>query len=463
MWIPWKTLGNALFRQDKPVTFNPADLSSARPGAGLPKGFLLGAATSSHQVEGGNTNDWTDWEASTTPDGQPRIKHADRSGAACESYERFETDLSLLQNLGANAYRFSVEWSRLEPEPGVFREDVAEHYAGWARRLRQSGIEPMVTLHHFTLPRWVAQAGGWETDRTLDAFEAFCGRMAKRLGNEVDLWCTVNEPNVAAMFGYVMSVWPPGKRSQAAFGQALSRLIEAHARAARQIRLYDTVDADGDGQAAKVGLAHHVRIFKPARRLIDKVMAAYGDAVFNGTVLDAVATGRVRLWIPGAVEVDRPVEGLKDSLDYLGLNYYSRDHVRADLKEPSLTRMYVPEGHPVSDLGWEIYPEGLYLMLKRYAALGLPLYVTENGLADTRGSLRSDFLRAHLYAVQRAVQEGVDVRGYFHWSLLDNFEWAEGFEPRFGLYRVDYADRDKTRTATPAVAVFQEASRNLGL
>jgi beta-glucosidase len=414
-------------------------------------------------VEGGNDNDWSAWEQGAFPDGQPHIKHGEVSGAACESWDRFDEDLRLLKRLGANAYRFSVEWSRLEPARGVFREEVAERYRAWCRKLREAGLEPMVTLHHFTLPRWVSEAGGWERDETLDHFEAFAGRVVKRLGAEVDLWCTVNEPNVQAAFGYLKGTWPPGKQSQRDFAFVLSRLIEAHARAARQIRLHDTVDADGDGKPAKVGIAHHVRVFKPERGRLDRFIAAYTDDFFNGTVLEAVETGRIRMWLPGAVDIDRRVADLKGSFDYLGLNYYSRDHVRADLKDPSLSRMYVPDASPKNDLGWELYPEGLYLLLKRYAKLGLPIYITENGIADASGEKRAEFLRSHLYAVQRAVKEGVDVRGYFHWSLLDNFEWAEGFEPRFGLYRVDFGSPEKTRSETAGVRVFQQAAREIGL
>jgi beta-glucosidase len=245
---------------------------------------------------------------------------------------------------------------------------------------------------------------------------------------------------------------------------ALSHLIEAHARAAGQLRARDTTDADGDGHATRVGLAHHVRVFQPATgSTADITAAGLTDAFFNESVPHALRTGRIRLSVPAQVSIDREVPGLKGSFDYLGLNYYTRDFVRQDFTEASLSNQYVPDGRPVNDLGWDLYPEGLFLFLKRYRDMGAPLLVTENGMADAAGTRRPDYLRAHVYAVEQAVKEGVDVRGYFHWSLMDNFEWAEGFTPRFGLFHVDFALADKPRTPTPAVETFQDVARNLGL
>jgi beta-glucosidase len=266
------------------------------------------------------------------------------------------------------------------------------------------------------------------------------------------------------VLGYLDGEWPPGKKDTKAMAQVLSQLIEAHARAARQLRLKDTVDVDGDGHATRIGLAHHVRVFQPASgTTADTAVAALTDAFFNESVPEAIRTGRIRLSVPGQVSIDREVPDLKGSIDYFGINYYTRDYVRQYLGEPALSRQYVPRGRERNDLGWELYPEGLYLFLMRYAELGLPLIVTENGMADTTGERRPYFLQSHLYAVEQALARGADVRGYFHWSLLDNFEWAEGYEPKFGLFSVDLSSPEKTRTETPAVATFQEIARNLGL
>ncbi|MBI3182836.1 MAG: family 1 glycosylhydrolase [Myxococcales bacterium] len=433
-------------------------------GKRLRPGFLLGAATSSHQVEGNNSNDWTDWEETSFEDGRPHIEDGSRSGLATDSYSRFEEDLQLLRRLGANAYRFSIEWSRLQPEENLWREEVANRYLQWAIELRQAGIEPMVTVHHFTLPKWVAARGGWESDGTLEHFERFASRLAGRLGSEVDLWCTVNEPNVQAVQGYLLGIWPPGKQSNRDTALVMARLIEAHARAAKAIRAADRQDADHDGKPAMVGLAHHARIFQPATgSALDASVAALTDDFFNETVVRAARTGRIQLSVPGQLDLDKEVPGLLGSFDYLGLNYYTRDHVRADLSDPSFSHQYVPEGRPRNGLGWDIYPEGLYLLLRRFAREGLPIYVTENGIADNGGEQRPTYLAEHLFALERAASEGVDVRGYFHWSLLDNFEWAEGYEPRFGLFRVDFDGPERTRTETQAVDTFRQVARNLGL
>jgi beta-glucosidase len=430
----------------------------------LPSGFLLGAATASHQVEGGNDNDWSEWEKGSFSDGTPHIKHRDMSGAACDSWNRFATDVALLRELGANAYRLSVEWSRLEPEEGAWNEEAADRYLEWMRMLRAHGIQPLVTLNHFTLPRWVAAGGGWTNDRTVEWIAAFTRRVARKLGSEVDLWCTLNEPNVLMAFSYMQGHWPPGVKDAKLGLRVLARQLQAHARMARELRENDTVDADGDGHATRVGIAHHVRIFQPATRWpLDRLMAGFTDHLFNQLLVDVHRTGRIQMSVPGLADIDEAVPDLKDSYDYLGLNYYSRDMVRADFRSPTLSRQYVAEARPVNDLGWELYPEGLYQVLKRYGRVGLPLYVTENGMADGKGERRPGFLREHFEALLRAAHEGVEVRGYFHWSLLDNFEWAEGFEPRFGLFRTDYGSPDKRRVPTPAVATFQELARGLGL
>jgi beta-glucosidase len=430
----------------------------------LPAGFLLGAATASHQVEGGNENDWSEWEKGSFADGSPHIKHRDVSGVACDSWNRFSEDVALLRELGANAYRLSLEWSRLEPEEGAWNEAAADRYLEWMRLLRSQGIQPLVTLNHFTLPRWVAARGGWENEQTVEWIAAFTRRVARKLGSEVDMWCTLNEPNVLMAFGYMQGKWPPGRMDAKLGLQVLARQIRAHARMARELREHDTVDADGDGHATRVGIAHHVRIFQPATGWpLDRLMAGFTDHSFNEVLVDVNRTGRIQLTVPGLADIDEAVPDLRGSYDYLGLNYYSRDMVRADLRSPTLSQQYVAEGRPVNDLGWDIYPEGLYQVLKRYARAGLPLYVTENGMADETGQRRPGFLREHFEALLRAASEGVEVRGYFHWSLMDNFEWVEGYEPRFGLFRVDHGSPDKRRVATPAVAAFQQLARDLGL
>ena len=443
-------------------SFEPDVINAAPIGQGLPRDFLLGTATSSHQVEGGNDNDWTQWEKSRFADGSLHIHDGSESGTAADSWNRFDDDLAAMKRLGANTYRFSLEWSRIEPRPGEWDESAILKYHQWAETLQANGITPMVTLNHFTLPRWVSDAGGWENDATVDAFERFSAKMAERLGDQVDWWCTINEPNVIVVSGYIDGIWPPGKQDTGLAAHVLARLFEAHARAAAQLRARDTRDADKDGKNTLIGLAHHVRFFQPATgSTADTAVTGLTDAFFNESLPQALRTGHISLFVPGAASIERDVPGLKGSVDYFGINYYTRDYVRQDLS-PSFSHKYVPAGREKSDIGWELYPEGLYLFLKRYASLGLPMVVTENGMDDRTGQRRPYFLKSHLYAVERAVAEGVPVRGYFHWSLLDNFEWAEGYAPRFGLFRVE-RDKDLTRQATPAVETFREVARRLGL
>ena len=283
-----------------PLQFRDEAIDASKLGKGLPAGFLLGAATASHQIEGGLTNDWTLWETGTFDDGRPHVLHGEVSGLATDSWNRFDTDVGLLRQLGANAYRLSVEWSRLEPTRGNFDSAALDRYRSWMQSLRAQGITPMVTLHHFTLPTWVSAQGGWESDATTADFVAYARRVTRALGGEVDLWVTINEPNVYAVNGYLKGEWPPGKSDQVASADVQARLLEAHGKAAVAIREEDTVDADGDGHATRIGLAHHMRIFQPATgATLDAAIAAITDDFFNESILEANRTGRIRLSVPG--------------------------------------------------------------------------------------------------------------------------------------------------------------------
>ncbi len=439
-----------------------ATLDLATLGAGLPKGFKLGAATAAHQVEGGMDNDWTDWEKTSFPDGTPHVKGHAQSGLACDSWNRFEDDLRLLKSLGATSYRFGVEWSRLEPRRGEWNAAAMAQYVEWTRRLRAEGIEPLVTVWHFTLPHWVAEQGAFENPKTLDDIEAFTTRVAKELGPTVDWWVTINEPNVYAAKGYLQGEWPPGLKGETKRqAEVMANLFRAHGRMAAALRAQDTVDADGDGKATMISVAHHVRVFQPvSASALDTAIAGLTDDFFNESVPRALKTGRIKLSVPGTVDIDEQVPGLADSIDYLGINYYTRDMVRADLGNPSLSNQYARAGRPTNTLGWDLYPDGLYLMLMRFKAYGIPQVITENGLADTTGEMRPKFLAEHLEALRRATADGADVRGYNHWALIDNFEWAEGFTPRFGLYTVDF-ENGQARLTTPAVATFRTVADHI--
>jgi len=450
-------------RGGEPLTFAPQEIAAHRMLAGAPRGFFLGAATSAHQVEGGTHNDWTLWEKGSYPDGKPHVADGTTSARAADSWNLWRADIAALQLAGANVYRLGIEWSRLEPTPGAWDQAAAARYREMLAGLRAARIEPLITLYHFTLPLWVSAQGGWDWAGAPAALAAFAGRAGAAFGDLVDWWCTINEPNVLVAKGYLSAEWPPGVRDPARAVRVLAALERAHGLAAQALRAADRVDADRDGHATRIGIAHNVRIFDPySSHPVDRLVARAADGFYNQAFLDAVATGRVRASLPRVLDIDEPFPPLEGSFDYLGLNYYTRELVIGHLFGPDHYVAAAMPGRPRNDLGWEIYPEGLTRVLTRYAERGWPILVTENGVADGRGDERPAFLRAHLYALDRARAEGVNVIGYIHWSLIDNFEWSHGYRGRFGLYTIDFDDPALTRRPTPAVATFQEAARNLG-
>jgi beta-glucosidase len=406
--------------------------------APFPAGFLWGTATSAHQVEGGNDfNDWAQFEA------EPGSVE---SGAAVDHWNRVGDDIALMSALGANAYRFSVEWSRVEPREGVWDEVAWTHYENEVAQLRDAGIVPMLTLLHFTIPAWIAERGGVTAPDFPERFARFAGEAARRLGPQVDLWCTLNEPNVQMYQGYVEGVWPPRIRDTGLAAEAFAGLVRGHAAAAAAVR-----EADPD---AEIGVAINMIVFDPGSRwsLPDWIAVAEADKGFNWAFYDSIEMGRILLSLADFPELDEPLEGLAGSVDFLGLNYYRRNIVKFTPGAPGLVTI-LPGPGQLSDSGVEVYPEGLLRLLRRaWERYALPIYVTENGVADSTGTMRPGFIRSHAYAIDRALEEGIPVLGYFHWSLMDNFEWASGFGPRFGLYRIDYETLE--RIATPAGAEF---------
>lgn len=430
-------------------------------GKGLPRGFLWGTATAAHQIEGGLDNSWTDFEAGAFPDGRPHIRNEDRSTLATDSWNRFDEDLAAMKALGSTTYRFSVEWSRLEPRKGEWNDAAMQRYREWCVKLRAAGIEPMVTLHHFTLPKWVVEAGGFENEASKADLERFTRRVAGNLKDQVDWWVTLNEPNVYAVQGYLAGVFPPGKKDDTVTQtKVIANMLKAHARMAVALREVDDVDADGDGFATRLSVAHHVRFFQPATASpLDTAIAGLTDDYSNESIPRALKTGRILLSVPGAITIDENVPDLAGSIDVLGINYYTRDMVRADLGSASLSQLTYRKGRAVSDLGWDLYPDGLYSFLTRFSAYGWPIVITENGLADRSGKLRTPFLVQHVSAIERAIRDGADVRGYAHWSLIDNFEWAEGYDAQFGLFTIEKTTL--RRVPTESVEPFRAIGANI--
>ena len=259
----------------QPIAFSAADVAAAQPLQSVPRGsdFFLGAATSAHQIEGGTHNDWTDWEKGSYPDGTPHVAGGASAARIADSWNLWRSDLAALQLIGANAYRLGVEWSRLEPSPGTWDEAAAARYREMFAGLRAAGITPIVNLYHFTLPTWVAARGGWDWDGAPAALAAFAGRAGAAFGDLVDWWCTINEPNVLVAKGYLAGQWPPGVRDPRRAALALAALMRAHGLMTRALREQARADADGDGHATRVGIAHNLRLFDPySVRPIDGIL-----------------------------------------------------------------------------------------------------------------------------------------------------------------------------------------------
>ncbi|MGO9707574.1 MAG: glycoside hydrolase family 1 protein [Polyangiaceae bacterium] len=411
----------------------------------FPESFRFGTATSATQVEGHCTTiDWYRFAKNG------RVKNGDTIDVACDSWNRFRDDVALQRAMGLNAARLSVEWGRIEPRPGAFDAAALDHYRTILGAHVDAGIRPMVTLHHFALPQWMADRGGLLAHDLPARLARFAVETVRALGDLCREWITINEPNVLAAHAYLLGAWPPAQRDPRKAAVAHHRLLEAHVAMYRALH-----DADARGDLA-LGVAHHLRVAQPKDpdRLADRAAARVFARVFNDAFAHAVCTGTLLgpfdplLARAGAF---RPSEA-KGTQDFLGVNYYSRDLVSFDPRSVGelFIRRGIAPGAETNDLGWEIYPEGLGIVLREWSRRsgGLPVYITENGVADARDVLRPRFLVSHLREVARAMAHGVDVRGYYHWSLLDNFEWAEGYGPRFGLVEVDYATQARRLRAS---------------
>jgi beta-glucosidase len=423
----------------------------------MPDGFLWGAATAAHQNEGNNRNNqWAAWEEEPG-----RIYAGQRSGRATDWWdlETAAADFDRAAALGLNSLRISVEWSRIEPEPGSFDPDALARYRDMIGLLTQRGLEPMVTLHHFTDPLWLSARGGWENPAVEGHFIRFVTRVVETLGDRVTLWCTINEPSVYAIEGFLEGYFPPGARSLHRALGVLRCMVLAHGRAYRTIhRLQND---------ARVGLAHHHRLFLPAnsQSMADRRAAALLDQTGNRSVLDAVTQGRLK----PLLGIGQEVSYLIDTCDFIGLNYYTSARVAFALTRPQwlFTRQFFDPGAESSDqtpLGEpysQINPHGLYLALKQVAAYGKPIYITENGLPDADDDQRPHFIATYLSEAWRAIQEGVDLRGYYHWTLVDNFEWAAGWSLRFGLYGLDLESGE--RIPRPSAAVYSQIVHSNGV
>lgn len=393
----------------------------------FPKDFLWGVSTSAYQIEGGIINDWSQWEQSKL-----RIKNLELRnknpkdficGRACDSYNRYEEDAKLVKDLNCGAYRLGIEWARIEPEQGKWDLKEVECYRNVLQSLRNNNLKVVLTLWHWTNPVWLSELGGWANKKVVEHFSRYAEFVVNELGDLVDYWLTLNEPMVQVVNGYLVGKFPPNKKSPLKACRVFHNLVKAHKAAYKIIH--------NRYPQAKVSITQLVNYFEPARKWcpielgLTKVFHYFGN--------------------------DKFLEKIKNDVDYIGLDYYFHDRI---VWHPPFIKN---EDGETTDMGWEIYPEGIYQVLKYLAKFKKPIIIIENGLADAKDDRRANFIREHLRYIHKAISEGVPVRGYFHWSLLDNFEWAEGFGPKFGLYSVDR--KTFKRVPRPSAKIYAEICR----
>ncbi len=401
----------------------------------FPEGFYWGAATSSFQTEGGIEN--MDWAKGARDGRVPEI------GRACDFYNRYESDFDIAKELGHNCHRISIEWSRIEPEEGKFDEKEIQHYLDVLAALRERRLKPFITIWHFSLPLWFSEKGGFERKDSPEIFARFCGYVAKKLGNDCRHFATINEPIVLATNGWVRGTWPPFKEIPG-MGWALANVpghrqipkitswwnvilyFRVRKNLARAHNLaYDAIKKNAFG--AEVGIVHHVILFHA----------------------DSNPWNRFRAWFMNWFWTHQLLRRVRRKCDSIGVNYYLH-------KKFGDTAVYSK-----TDMGWDVYPEGLrdaLMMIRRY---NIPVWVAEAGVADADDDMRADYIKRLVGSMWEAIQAGVDVRGYMYWSLLDNYELAHGYDKRFGLVEIDYDTLE--RKIRPSAYVYKEIIAQNGL
>ncbi len=424
-----------------------------RRGLRFPKNFLWGTASAAYQCEGNNTNSqWYHWEQ------QGRNLSGEACGKAANWWQAAEVDFELAEQMENNALRLSVEWSRIEPTEGHWDAAALDRYRAMLLDLRRRNIKPMLTLHHFSEPLWFAQRGSFANPANLRFFVRYVRHVVERLRDLCDFWITVNEPNVYAVEGYVLGTFPPGAQNITRGLWVLRNLLQAHVEAFYAIRELQP--------QAQIGYCLHYRLFDPAFSLspLDRGAAGMQASLFNWTPLQACERGT----FPAPLNLLlAPVHHAAGARDYHGINYYTREMVRFDPTLPAelfgkrFMRPNVLSNDPGLDNSFgEIYPEGLYRVLHevyRRTRGNKPLYITENGFNDRRDDRRPRAILEHLTMLHRAIQDGIPVRGYLHWTLVDNFEWNQGWQAHFGL--VELNPQTQERYPRRSASMFGEICR----
>ena len=405
----------------------------------FPSTFIWGTATAAHQVEGNCINNWSEFEKGIKEDGQPNIKDNQRSGIACDHWNRYSEDIKLIQELGVSHYRFSVEWSKIQPVQDTFDENVLSHYSKMIDMLLENNLTPVITLHHFTHPVWFDKLGAFEKEENISIFVSFCQRVFIEYSEKVEYWCTINEPGVVATQGYFSGLFPPGKKNSQLSAMVLKNLLEAH------VQVYRLLKKMENGSRVKIGLVKNINQFDPWRRwhLLDWLISNTANHFFNDSTIYFLRTGIFKICIPGLAWIHHKNIDAINSTDFFGLNYYSHNHLKIQfsLKEP-FTMQY-PDRDILTDMPYTIYGEGLYRAIQSVSTLDVPIIITENGIADAEDDRRELYIKRYIYAMSKAIKDGFDIKGYFYWSLMDNFEWAFGYDMKFGLYFVDYNTQER--------------------
>lgn len=401
----------------------------------MKENFFWGASTASHQVEGGNFNNWSVFEREKAKELLDRSlsefsyiasrrKLKDKledasnyvSAVGPDHYRLYKRDIQLMKELNFNAYRFSIEWSRIEPIEGKFDKLQIKHYQDLVDELLKNKIEPVVTLWHFTLPVWFERSGGFAKLENVKKFSRYCEIIAKSL-KKVNYFITINEPSIYASQSFLLGHWPPQAKNPLLAYSVYQNLKLAHRLSYKKIKKHRPT--------ANISFAHNICYFKPHKNMLcNKLFCRIYSNLWN----------------------DDFIKGVKEELDFIALNFYFHNEIhwgkiRNDNKK-------------ISDLGWELKPESLYNVLSDLKKYNLPIMITENGLADSQDKYRGWFIRKSVEAVKKAKGEGVRVTGYLHWAFIDNFEWDKGYWPRFGLVAIDY--KNKKRVIRKSAKLYRE-------
>lgn len=386
--------------------------SSAKPEAlreiNFPPSFLWGAAISSYQTEGANYNsDWCAFE---------KEKKIQEAALAANHYKLFLQDFKLAKELNLGAVRLSFEWARISPNPDVYLEEEIGHYKEVIQTLKALGLKPFVTLHHFTNPVWFSESCGFESSKNIDFFLKYLKKIVEEFKDDINNWLIFNEPLVYVYNGYICGRWPPGVKSIGTARKVLRNITSAYIDGYKEIKsIYRESDTD-----SYVSLVNHIRKFSPCPNF------NFGQNSVSSYIKDKLSNFDIINYLTK-----------KSCLDYLALNYYCKEYVKfKGLVGAECVHQFHKERK--NYLGWYIYPKGLYELLKRLKKYNLPVYVMENGTAEAEDYLYKEYLVSHLKCVAEAISEGVDIKGYFWWSLIDNFEWDYGFGPKFGLIDINY-------------------------